>query len=77
MSSARYMPYRSSSVAQRLDALLGQLLGGTRGQLLAGLDDNLAAVGIDHVGGRLHALQRLGGERHAPAIAVALVDRWV
>ena len=48
-----YWPTRSSSGAlQRLEALLGELAGAARGQLLAGLDHDLAGVGVDQVDGR-------------------------
>ena len=59
--------------AQVLEALLGQLAGGAGGQLLAGLEHDLAALGVDQVCGRLEALHALGIERHGPGIAVPLV----
>ena len=34
----------------RLEALVGELLGLARGDLLAGLDDDFAGVGVDQVG---------------------------
>ena len=59
MSSAMYWPTSSSSVARSaLSALLGELAGGAGGELLAGLDHDLAGLGVDQVLGRLDALQR-------------------
>ncbi len=60
--------------AQRLDAALGQLAGGARRQLLAGLDGDFAAVGVDQVDRRLEALHAVSVERHAPAVLGAGVD---
>ena len=60
--------------AQRLDALVGELARGARGQLAAGLDHDFARVGVDEIDGRLEALHPLGVERHAPAFLGARVD---
>ena len=62
-----YWPTRSSSVAlQGLDALLADLAGVASVELLAGLEHDLAGIGVDQVDGGLEALQPLGVERHAP-----------
>ena len=52
--------------AQRLQTLLGQLPCGAHGQFPAGLDRDLAGVGVDEVDGGLDAPHALGVERHAP-----------
>src|SRR5208337_171143 len=44
------------------------------GQLLASLDGDLAGVGVDHVGGRFHALHAIDVEGHAPAFLQAAVS---
>ena len=61
--------------AQRLQALLGELLGGTRRQLAAGLDRDFAGVGVDEFVDDLDALHALGIVRHAPGALFAGVDR--
>ena len=53
---------------QLLQALVGELLGEARGDLAAGLDRDLAGLGVDQVAGRLDAAQAIGTERHAPAV---------
>ncbi len=59
--------------AQRLEALFLQLAGGAHGQLLAGLEHHLAAVGVDQVARGGVAAETVGRERHAPAVLGALV----
>ena len=61
--------------ADELETAVGQLLGLARRDLLAlaGLDRDLARLGVDEVGNDLHALPLLGIVGQAPAIAVALV----
>ena len=64
--------------ADRLHALFGELARGAHGELLAGFENDLAGVGVDHVDDGLHALHALGVEGHAPALAVGGVsDRLV
>ena len=53
---------------QLLQAFVGELLGETRGDLAAGLDGDLAGLGVDQIAGRLDAAQTVGPERHAPAL---------
>ena len=60
--------------AQRLDALFRQLPRRAHGQLAARLDHHFAAVGVDEVDRRLHALHPFGVERHPPAVLGAGVD---
>ena len=59
--------------AQRLEALLGELARLAHGELLAGLEHDLAGVGVDQIVDRLVAAQAVGIERHAPAVLGALV----
>ncbi|MNR99976.1 hypothetical protein D3C72_312180 [compost metagenome] len=60
---------------QGLEALFGQLTEQTRGQLLAGFNDDFASIGVDHFRQSLGALERLGLERNAPAVAGTLIVR--
>ena len=53
---------------QLLQALVGELLGETRGDLAAGLDRDLAGLGVDQIAGRLDAAHAIGTERHAPSL---------
>ena len=53
----------------RLEALLGKLLGLAGGDLLAGFDDDLAGVGVDQVADGLEAAEALDVERNAPVVA--------
>ncbi len=59
--------------AQRLEALLGELARLTHGQLLAGLEHDLAGVGVDEIVDGLVAPEAVGVERHAPAFLGPLV----
>ena len=59
--------------AQGLEALLGELPCLTHGELLAGLDNDPASVGINKIVDRLVAFQPIGIERHTPTILGALV----
>ena len=61
----------------RLEALFAKLLGLAGGDLLAGLDDDLAGLGIDQVADGLEAAETLDVERDAPAVAGALVGDLV
>ncbi len=49
-------------------ALIGELLGEPRRHLAAGLDRDLAGLGVDQIAGRLDPAQAVGPERHAPAV---------
>ena len=49
-------------------ALLGELVGKPRRDLAAGLDRDLACLGVDQVRRRLDAAHAVGIERHLPAI---------
>ena len=59
--------------AQRLEPLLLELAGLTHGDLVASLDHDAAAVGIDQIVDRLVTLETIGIERHAPAVLLPLV----
>src|SRR5690606_33841056 len=48
----------------------GQLTSLAGGHLAAGLDNHLAAIGVDDIGGRLHAAEALSRERDAPVLTV-------
>ena len=61
----------------RLEALVGELLGLARGDLLAALDHDFAGVGVDQVGHRLEAAEAVDGERDAPVVAGPLVGDLV
>ena len=77
-SSATYWPTRSSSLWREvLEPLLGKLAGAAHRQLLAGLEHDLAGLGVDEVDVRLEALHALGVERDAPAVLVARIDETV
>ncbi len=58
---------------QRLEALFLQLARGANGKLLAGLQHDPAAVGIDQIVDGGVAAETVGIERHAPAVLGALV----
>ncbi len=53
---------------QLLEPLVGELLGEPCGHLAAGLDGDLAGLGVDQVAGRLDAAHAIGAERHAPSV---------
>ena len=55
------------------DAILGHFLELTRGQLLTGLGDNLARLGVDQVERGLRAAQTLHIKRGRPALALLRV----
>jgi hypothetical protein len=57
---------------QFLDAVLGDLTGEARRDLLAGLDDDLLGLGIDEIDRRLLATVTLRIERRAPASLVCV-----
>jgi len=64
--------------AQRLEALLGELAGETRGDLAPRFHHHFAGLGIDEVKQRLGALDPLGIELGAPAVLfLAIVDTAV
>ena len=60
--------------AQRPQALFGELARLAHRNLAAGLDHDLAAVGVDEIIDRLVAAQPIGVEGHPPAVLEALVD---
>ena len=63
--------------ADRLDALLGQLAGLARSDLLARLDQHFARIRIDEVDELALATHALDRERHAPAVLVLLEPHLV
>src|SRR5216684_3168640 len=60
--------------AERPEALLRELAGLAHRNLLASLDHDLAAVGIDEIVHRFVAAHAIGVERNPPAVLGALVD---
>src|SRR5262249_16783729 len=71
---------------QFLQAFVGELLSEACGNLAAGLDRDLAGLGVDQVASGLDAAQAVRPERHAPAFLGRLKrdaiveggeDRWV
>ena len=61
----------------RLQALVGKLLGLAGGDLLALLDHDFAAVGVNEVVDGLEALEPVDRERNAPVVLRALVGDLV
>ena len=63
---------------EELDAAVGQLARGAGGQLLAGLEDHFARVGVEQIHRGLQSFHTFGVEGLPPAVLVAdKVDRAI